>query len=202
MLKFKKLNFIDHSLFFIMLIWLSSRALIAFTMLIIAPLFPVASNGVIATFSWDVFHAWDSVWYEKIVTNGYDFSSDVKQIHTVAFFPLFPLLCRLLMTIGLPFKIASFLVNNLAFLATLIILYFWVEELYGRSAARWIITTLAWCPYSIYGTVIYTEGLFLLCTTSALRTFEKKQYTWAAFWGALSTAIRVPGITLIPAFLF
>jgi Gpi18-like mannosyltransferase len=202
MLKLKKLNFIDHSLFFIMLIWLSSRVLIAFTMLIIAPLFPVASNGVIATFSWDVFHAWDSVWYEKIVTNGYDFSSDVKQIHTVAFFPLFPLLCRLLMTIGLPFKIASFLVNNLAFLATLIILYFWVEELYGRSAARWIITTLAWCPYSIYGTVIYTEGLFLLCTTSALRTFEKKQYTWAAFWGALSTAIRVPGITLIPAFLF
>ena len=46
MLKFKKLNFIDHSLFFIMLIWLSSRVLIAFTMLIIAPLFPVASNGV------------------------------------------------------------------------------------------------------------------------------------------------------------
>lgn len=202
MLKLKNFNFINNSLFWVMLVWLSSRVLIAFIMLIIAPLFPVASNGVIATFSWDVFHAWDSVWYEKIVTNGYDFSSDVKQIHTVAFFPLFPLLCRLLMTTGLPFKIASFLVNNLSFLSTLIILYFWVEELYGLNAAKWIIITLVWCPYSIYGTVIYTEGLFLLCTTCALRNFEKRQYLRAAFWGVLSTATRVPGITLLPTFLF
>lgn len=189
-------------LFFTLSMWLYSRLLIAFIMLIIAPLFPVASNGVIATFSWDVFHAWDSVWYEKIVTHGYDYSSELKETPTVAFFPLFPLLCRLLMITGLPFKVSSILVNNLAFLATLIILYAWVNELYGKSAARWIITTLAWCPYSLYGTVIYTEGLFLLCTTSALRAFDKKQYIWAAFWGALSTATRVPGITLIPTFLF
>lgn len=202
MLTLKKNNWFENSLFLILVMWLFSRILIAFTMLIIAPLFPISSTGVVANFSWDVFSAWDSVWYEKIITNGYDFSSDVKQIHTVAFFPLFPLLSRLVMTTGLPFKIASFLVNNLAFLATLIILYFWVEEMYGKNAARWIITTLVWCPYSIYGTVIYTEGLFLLCTTSALKTFEKKQYTWAAFWGLLSTATRVPGITLIPAFLF
>ncbi|MBD2293800.1 hypothetical protein H6G06_09915 [Anabaena sphaerica FACHB-251] len=171
-------------------------------MLIIAPFFPTPSTGVAATFSWDVFHAWDSVWYEKIVTNGYDFSSDVKQIHTVAFFPLFPLLCRVLMTTGLPFKVASTLVNNLAFLAALILLYFWVEELYGTKAARWATATLAWCPYSLYGTIIYTEGLFLLCTTAALRSFDQKQYIWAAFWGALSTATRLPGITLIPTFLF
>ncbi len=114
-------------LFFTLSMWLYSRLLIAFIMLIIAPLFPVASNGVIATFSWDVFSAWDSVWYEKIVTYGYDFSSDVKQIHTVAFFPLFPLLCRLLIFTGLSFKVSSIIVNNLALLATLIILYSWVE---------------------------------------------------------------------------
>ena len=202
MLIFKKNNFIQNSLFFIMSMWLSSRLLIIGTMLIIAPLFPVSSTGVIATFSWDVFHAWDSVWYEKIVTSGYDFSSYIKQIHTVAFFPLFPLLCHLIMITGLPFKVAGILVNNLAFLAALITVYFWVEELYGRNAARWITATLAWCPYSLYGTVIYTEGLFLLCTTSALRAFEKKQYIWTAFWGILSTATRVPGVALIPTFLF
>ena len=182
--------------------WLSSRLLILVAMLIIAPLIPVPENGVAVTFSWDVLHAWDSSWYEKIVTSGYDFSSDVKQIHTVAFFPLFPLLTRAAMTIGLPFKVASTLVNNIAFLAALIVLYFWVEELYGQKAAKWATATLVWCPYSLYGTVIYTEGLFLLCTIAALRAFEKKQYIWAAFWGVLSTATRVPGVALIPAFVF
>jgi Gpi18-like mannosyltransferase len=191
-----------NGLFFVIGMWLSSRLLIAIAMLLIAPLFPSSSTGVAATFSWDVFHAWDSVWYEKIMTYGYDFSSDVKEIHTVAFFPLFPLLSRIIMFIGLPPKVAGILVNNSAFLAALIILYCWVRELYGISTARWATATLAWCPYSLYGTVIYTEGLFLLCTTSALRAFDKKQYIWAAFWGALSTATRLPGIALIPAFLF
>ncbi|MBE8999905.1 hypothetical protein IQ274_17095 [Nostoc sp. LEGE 12447] len=189
-------------LFFVIAMWFSSRLLIVIAMLLIAPLFPSSSNGVIATFSWDVFHAWDSVWYEKIVTSGYDFSSEIKEIHTVAFFPLFPLLSRIVMFTGLPFKVAGILVNNSAFLAALIILYFWVQELYDTSTARWATATLAWCPYSLYGTVIYTEGLFLLCTTSALRAFDKKQYIWAGFWGALSTATRLPGVALIPAFVF
>ncbi|MDB9307843.1 mannosyltransferase family protein [Aphanizomenon sp. CS-733/32] len=182
--------------------WLSSRLLIVIAMLIIAPLIPVPENGVYATSNLDILSAWDSSWYEKIATSGYDFSSEVKQIHTVAFFPLFPLLTRVLMTIGLPFKVASTLVNNIAFLVALIILYFWVEELYGKSTAKWATATLAWCPYSLYGTVIYTEGLFFLCTIAALKAFEKKQYVWATFWGVLSTATRVPGVALIPAFLF
>ncbi|MEH2446551.1 MAG: hypothetical protein V7K18_12420 [Nostoc sp.] len=195
-------KFLANGLFFVMTMWLSSRLLIAITMLLIAPLFPTSSPGVAATFSWDVFYAWDSFWYERIVTSGYDFSSQVKEMHAVAFFPLFPLLSRIIMFIGLPFKVAAILVNNAAFLAALIILYFWVQELYSTTTARWATATLAWCPYSLYGTVIYTEGLFLLCTTSALRAFEKKQYIWVAFWGALSTATRLPGVALIPAFLF
>ncbi|MEH2243643.1 hypothetical protein [Nostoc sp.] len=195
-------KFLANGLFFVMAMWLSSRLLIAITMLLIAPLFPTSSAGVAATFSWDVFYAWDSFWYERIVTSGYDFSSQVKEMHAVAFFPLFSLLSRIIMFIGLPFKVAGILVNNGAFLAALIILYFWVQELYGTSTARWATATLAWCPYSLYGTVIYTEGLFLLCTTSALRAFDKKQYIWAAFWGALSTATRLPGVALIPAFMF
>jgi len=192
----------NDGLLFAISMWLSSRLLIATTMLIIAPLFPVPTNGVAATFSWDVFHAWDSGWYEKIATSGYNFSSDLKMQHSIVFFPLFPLLSRSVMTFGVPFKLASILVNNLAFLSALIMLYVWIDELYGKKTARWVIATFIWCPYSLYGTVIYTEGLFLLCTIAALRSFEKKQYIWTAFWGALSTATRVPGVALIPAFLF
>ncbi|MBH8553106.1 glycosyltransferase family 39 protein [Nostocaceae cyanobacterium CENA357] len=170
-------------------------------MLLIAPLFPVPSDASAVTVSWDVFSAWDSEWYRKIVTYGYEYINDGKQ-HSIAFFPLFPLLIRAIMSFGLSFEVAGTLLNNLSFLAALIVLYFWVEERNGKNSARWTTAVLAWCPYSIYGTVIYTEGLFLLCSTAALRAFDKQQYTWVAFWGALSTATRSPGMALIPAFLF
>lgn len=192
---------LDNSLFFPTAMWLFSRILIAFVMLLIAPLLPVLENGNAATFSLDVFYAWDSGWYDSIATSGYEYISDGKQ-HSVAFFPLFPLLIRILMNLGLSFKVAGLLINNLAFLAALIILYLWVEEYSGKTTARWTIAAFAWCPYSLFGTVIYTEGLFLLLTTAALITFSKQQYISAGFWGILSTATRVPGICLIPACLF
>jgi Gpi18-like mannosyltransferase len=189
------------NILFVIAMWLSSRLLIAVTMLFIAPLFPAPPNGIAATFGWDVFTAWDSAWYQQIVTNGYQ-PSDNGALYSTAFFPLFPLIIRIFMNLGLPFAVAGTLINSFAFLAALIILYFWVNESYGKSAARWTTAVLAWCPYSLYGTVVYTEGLFLLCSISALRAFDKKQYISTVFWGGLATATRVTGITLIPAFLF
>ncbi|MDZ7959377.1 MAG: hypothetical protein RMY34_16080 [Aulosira sp. DedQUE10] len=196
-------NIIQHpnSLLFPITMWLASRLIIAIAMLVIAPLVSTPSPGVDITFGWDVFFAWDSNFYKIIATSGYEYSLEKKQYLT-AFFPLFSLLCRAFMSFGLTFEIAATLVNNFAFLVTLIVLYFWIEERYGTSASRWSVAVLAWCPYSIFGTVIYTEGLFLLCSTAALRAFDKQQHIWAGFWGALSTAVRLPGIALIPAFLF
>jgi len=92
-------------------------------------------------------------------------------------------------------------VNNLAFLGAMGVLYLWAEERYGISFARWATAVLAWCPLSLCGTIIYTEGLFLLFTTAALRAFDKHQHGWAALWGAMATATRVTGAALVPAFL-
>jgi Gpi18-like mannosyltransferase len=60
---------------------------------------------------------------------------------------------------------------------------------------------VAWCPLSMFGTVIYTEGLYLILSTAALRAFDQKQYRWTILWGAMATATRPTGLALIPAFL-
>ncbi|MBD2774908.1 hypothetical protein [Iningainema tapete] len=204
MIDYKKLeikNYQDTKIIFPVIMWLSSRVAIAITILFIAPLLPAPPDGAAAMFNWRAFSEWDSIWYQKIVTVGYDYAPDGKE-HSIAFFPLFPLLIYIVMSFGLRFEAAGMLVNNLAFLAALIVLYFWVEERYGKSAARWATATLAWCPYSLYGTIIYTEGLFLLCSTAALRAFDRHQHIRFAFWGSLATATRVSGAMLIPSFLF
>jgi Gpi18-like mannosyltransferase len=188
-----------ENLIFPTLMWLSSRILLILVMLIILP--TISKNPELQKYGWwDVFFAWDSIWYQQIVHSGYNYGLDGKQ-YSVAFFPMYPLTIKILMLLGIPFPYAALLINNLAFLAALIVLYRWVEEQHGKSAARWATATLAWCPYSIYGTVIYTEGLFLLFSTSALRAFNRREYGWVALWGSLATATRITGVALIPAFL-
>ena len=218
----KQLNFTDilpswlnskaktwqEGLIFVLSMWLLSRLVIVIAIQIVAPLLPltpVADNGseqdfFVPKMGWELFSHWDGKWYQKIATRGYEYVNDGK-MYSVAFFPLFPLLARGIMTLGLPFTVAATLVNNFALLGALFLLYSWTEEYCGINAAKWATAVLAFCPFSLYGSVIYTEGLFLLVTTAALRAFEKHRYGWAALLGTMVTASRAPGIAIVPAFI-
>lgn len=180
--------------------WLLSRLLIVAIMLLLVPLLPAPPGGIKPTVSWEIFSWWDSLLFKQIVTSGYEYTNDGKG-HNVAFFPMFPLVIRGVMMLGLPYEVAGILVNNLAFLGALIVLYYWVEEHHSRKAARWATAVLAWCPLSLFGTVIYSEGLYLLFSTAALRAFDNQKYGWVALWGAIATATRPTGMALIPAFV-
>ncbi len=179
--------------------WLVSRILIGSAMLLIAPNLPALQDGITPHFGWGIFDAWDSVHYRAIATEGYEFINDGKQ-HNLAFFPLFPLSIFMLMKLGFSFEIAGLIINNLAFLGTLYFLYAWVKKQCGISAASWTTAVIAYCPMSLFTGVIYTEGLYLLLSTMALRAFDQKQYVWTALCGAMATATRPTGMALIPAF--
>lgn len=174
--------------------WLLSRLVVTMAMLLVAPALPAPPGGVAPDFSWGVFSGWDSVFYQQIATSGYEGNN-------VAFFPLFPLCIRAFMLLGLPVEVAGMLVNNLAFLGALLLLSNWIARQHGTSAARWSAAVLAWCPMSLFGTVVYTEGLYLLCSTATLRAFEFNQYPGVALWGTLATATRPTGIALVPGLI-
>ncbi|WP_016872447.1 mannosyltransferase family protein [Chlorogloeopsis fritschii PCC 9212] len=195
-----KKDLLKNDLIFPGAMWLGSRMVIWSAMLLIATLLGAPPGGKAATFGWDVFDAWDSIHYRSIATSGYEYMADGKG-HNIAFFPLFPLIVRGVMSLGFPFEVAGTLVNNIAFIAALYCVYLWVKESHSIQAARWATAVLAWCPPSLFTAVIYTEGLYLLLSTMALRTFEEHQYSWTALCGAMATATRPTGIVLIPTFL-
>ena len=181
--------------------WLLSRMVIWVAILAIAPLLPVPEGGIQANFGWEVFSAWDSTFYEKIAVSGYEILENQQPGANVAFFPLFPLAIYSLSKFGTSTAIAGTVINHLAFLGTLVLVYDWVKSSNGVEAARWTTAVLAWCPLSLFGSVIYSEGLFLLFSTAALRAFDRQFFWRSALWGSFATASRVTGLAIIPALL-
>ncbi|MBD3881369.1 hypothetical protein IFO70_06340 [Phormidium tenue FACHB-886] len=185
---------------FATLMWGLSRLVVLLGLLVIAPIGHDLDSSITTTPGWEAFVQWDGEHYQQIVSQGYQFKDDGKG-YNVAFFPLYPLLIRGMMQLGLPIAAAGVLINTVAFWGALVMLYLWVKQRHGQRAARWATAVLAWCPFSLFGTVVYTEGLFLLGSTAALRAFDNRRYGQAMLWGALTTAIRPPAMALVPTFL-
>ncbi|MEL4897886.1 hypothetical protein [Crocosphaera sp. Alani8] len=192
---------LNNEWYFVLLMGLLSRGLIVTTMIGIAPLIHIDSGDGSINFGWEVFSAWDSILYQQIAVNSYD-TTGSEPGSNIAFFPLFPLLIRLGILLGFPANIVGIVVNNTAFIITLFVVYIWIKKTNSLLVARWVVAILAWCPLSIFCTVIYTEGVFLLFSSLALCTFENKQYAQTIVWGILATATRITGLALIPTFLF
>ncbi|MBW4690412.1 MAG: hypothetical protein KME27_01455 [Lyngbya sp. HA4199-MV5] len=184
---------------FALVIGLLSRLVILVSMLLVAPIASKPENPQRAIGAWQALVGWDSVHYLGIATTGYEYAADGIG-HNVAFFPMLPLLIKAGMTLGLPPALAGALANNAAFLGALMILAGWMTDRYGQTVARWSVAALAWCPFSLFGTVVYTEGIFLLFSTAALRAFDRRQHFQAAIWGCLASATRLPGLTIAIAF--
>ena len=186
---------------FPVLMGISSRGLIILVMLGLAPLLPAPSGGIQAEWGWDVFSALDSDHYQAIATQGYGGAPNGAISPLYAFFPLFPLLMRGLMVLGLPFSCAGVLVSTVGFCLALAVVERWVTEEWDATVARWAVAVLAWFPLSMFCTVTYTEGLFLGLSSLTLYQFHRQRYGQAALWGALTTATRVTGLALLPALL-
>jgi Gpi18-like mannosyltransferase len=151
--------------------WLLSRLLIIIAMQLIAPHYPATPAehptpfpldfvpGFVPTSSLELFTHWDAAWFKQIVTQGYNYVDDGK-MHNIAFFPVFPLAVRAVMSLGFSFEIAGLLVNNLALLGAMILLYRWVEERHGDSAARWATAVMAWCPFPYSAQSFTQKGYF------------------------------------------
>jgi hypothetical protein len=174
--------------------WLFSRLLVWVAMGLIAPSLPVGSARVAHRLGWGIFLLGDGQWYAQIATAGYRQADP-----SVAFFPLYPMLCAVLMQLGqIPFVFAGLLINNLAFLLALTVLYYWVVGRWNPVVAKWTIAAISWFPLSVFCSVADADGLFLLLNVLTLQSFSREYYGMAAGFGALATATRSMGLSLMP----
>jgi hypothetical protein len=149
-----------------------------------------------------VYANWDGQWYVKIASEGYSY--DPESHSTVAFFPAYPLLGRLVSKLsGLRYDESLLAISNVLLALTFYLLARYVrqgsDELHPRQA-DYTLLALGLNPTSYFMRVNYSESLFLFLT---LLVFWGIRRRWslivlAALVG-LATATRAVGVALIPA---
>ena len=153
----------------------------------VAPTFPYYSS--LLTYvpaSSAVWGHFDGAHYLKLASVGY-----VDQ-GTQAFFPVYPLLIRLLHSFGLPYFTAGVFLS----LTSLILAIMALQYLLGKSI--WgIALPLLLLPTSFYFGAIYTESLFLLLTVIFFILLKQRRYGWAALLAGIASGTRIAGSLLV-----
>jgi len=179
--------------------WALSRAGILLVGLIALALGTSQIEYPVSRWPWiEMWARWDSGWYIDIATHGYRYVPG--QMSSVAYYPLYPLLMRLL-TFGSADRqaltIAGWAIANLSLLGALyglraLLLRDGLEPLLVR---RTLVLLLAFPTAFFYG-VVYTESLFLLLTVGAFYCAGRDRWGLAAMLGALGAATRSLGVLL------
>jgi len=141
-----------------------------------------------------VWGRWDAVHYLDIATQGY-------QGTDMAFFPLYPLLIRLVGALAGNHLIAGLLISSASFFLGLLYLYKLLEHEYDRAVARRAIFYVSIFPTAVYFTAVYTESLFFMLTVASFYYMREHKWWIAGFVGFLAALTRVEGVLLLVPFL-
>lgn len=140
---------------------------------------------------------WDSEWYLDIATNGYSYKGP-HQLSNIAFFPIYPMLIRVLSYIFFGnLVLAGWIVSLVSIVAASVVLVRLVERFHKNLQPFEVLAFALLFPTAIFFTGIYTESLFLLFSVSAFYFARKQQFYYSLAIAALATITRVTGIVLL-----
>ena len=140
-----------------------------------------------------LWNHWDTRHYIGIAQEGYTSVGDERL--RLVFFPLYPLLMRLLspLTGGSVF-LAGMLISRLCAMGCAALLYELAYRTYGAREARLAVAYFLLSPMSVFLNCCYTEALFLLLTLGAMVLLRRGHPWLAALCGMGSALTRMPGV--------
>ena len=143
---------------------------------------------------------WDSGWYISIAERGYQppptaFGQETNH----AFFPLYPLLMRLLArTTGIETSATGNLISAAALFGAVPLFAAWVRTRWEEGRVRPALLVLLAFPTSFFFLSVYTESLVLFLALLAAVSVDRGRPAVAAAAGYLSGLTRITGVVLAP----
>jgi hypothetical protein len=143
----------------------------------------------------DLWMQWDARHLARVARFGY--TDPATHPHATVFFPLYPLLIRLLTAVGMTAAIAGIAISAVASLVAFAYLYRLVEEEWGKDDGRRAALYLAFFPTAVFLVAPYTEALFLAGAIPAFYYARRSRWIAAGLFAAVAMGARNTGIFLL-----
>ncbi len=145
-----------------------------------------------------MWQRWDSLWYQHIAEQGYSRGNG-----TTAFYPLFPLLARV---VSIPLAgnivVAELVISSIAFAFAMWLLYQVARMDVGRAAGYMTVILVAAFPTGFFLLAPYSESVFLALTLASLWFARRGQPWLAGVTGFAAALTRAQGVLLILPLVF
>jgi hypothetical protein len=147
---------------------------------------------------------WDSQWYAGIAENGYHYNGvPTGDLQPVVFYPLYPLLSRLVAAItGISPAVALLVVANTAAVLAVLLLFRLVRRHRDDDVAFVAVAVLSFYPGSLFLSAGYTEALALFLMLCCFTLLDSRRYVAASIAAGLALATRSVGVVLLPVILW
>lgn len=145
-----------------------------------------------------VVRSWDGSYYFEIIAGGYAESPEHEEIY--AFFPVFPLLARLLSAAtGLGAMRSGLLVGTAASVAAAVTIWLLFRRVRDEATADRAVALFAFAPGSFVLSMLYAEGVMLALSAACLWALVERRWLLAGVLAAVGTASRPNALALVAA---
>nr|BBH95678.1 hypothetical protein KTA_38770 [Thermogemmatispora argillosa] len=139
---------------------------------------------------------WDTGHFIFIALHGY------TDWWRTAFYPLYPLLIRLVNYLADNPVLAGLVISNLAGFGVLVLLYRIIAEDFDEEVARHTVLYYAMFPMAFFLATAYSESLFMLLALLCFYALRRGYWWQAALWGGLASLTRVTALPLLIPFAY
>lgn len=161
------------------------------------------------------FLHWDGYWYKDIVDNGYDnayppYAPSAPEcnlntdncIRNFTFFPMYPMLVEAGSLTGIGSFSSGFIVSNLMYLGSILILFKLAKEFFNDEKKAYISAfALMLTPPAFVFSAYMTESTFVFLFILAYYLAYHKKWLWAGLAGLCLSATRNTGVLFAVSYL-
>ncbi len=143
---------------------------------------------------------WDANNYHRIAQGGYSFHTENGAYTTLAFFPLYPWLIRVVNVFVNNYIISGILLSSLLYAGACAFMYKLLALDYNKSTAIRAIIYISVFPHSLFFGVMMNESMLFITSVATLYYIRKHNWALVGIMGALAALSRMAGLLLaIPA---
>jgi hypothetical protein len=152
-------------------------------------------TGPLSEGIFDMWVRWDARHFLEVAEFGY---TDVRtDPHATAFFPLYPLLIRVLGVTGLPLSVAGMLISAVATVVACAYLHALADEELGEGGGRRATLYLVLFPTAVFLIAPYSEALFLAGAIPAFYYARRGLWLQSSLPAAIAVGSRAAGLFLL-----